>query len=216
MKLCFISDTHSLHEQVQVPFSDVLIHSGDISGQGTEKEIRDFVKWFSGKENKHKIFVPGNHEILVEKNLSIYKKIFEDNGIYFLCNDLIKIEGVSFFGSPYTPIFGKWAFMRNEEERCDLWNKAPSADIVICHGPPYSILDKNVGCKYFLKYCLYTTPSLVAFGHIHESYGTFKDHAMGTLFINSSQTNEKYKIVNKPILVDFNYKNKKFKLLDYK
>ena len=40
MTFITISDTHGQHRSLDLPESDVLIHAGDVSGRGTEYEIR--------------------------------------------------------------------------------------------------------------------------------------------------------------------------------
>ena len=49
MNILHISDTHSLHSQLQdLPKADVLVHSGDFTFAGTENEVMDFLGWFCG------------------------------------------------------------------------------------------------------------------------------------------------------------------------
>jgi len=66
MKLVCISDTHGDHEQVSLPDGDVLIHAGDITGHGTEKDFLDFLTWFNSQPHAHKLFVAGNHDRYLE------------------------------------------------------------------------------------------------------------------------------------------------------
>ena len=45
MRILHFSDTHGLHHQIEnIPIADVIIHSGDISHNGTEDEVLDFLK----------------------------------------------------------------------------------------------------------------------------------------------------------------------------
>jgi predicted phosphodiesterase len=34
VKICFISDTHDLHDQVTLPPADILVHAGDLTMDG--------------------------------------------------------------------------------------------------------------------------------------------------------------------------------------
>ena len=46
MKILHLSDTHGLHHQIKdLPEADVIIHSGDISHNGDENEVLDFLNW---------------------------------------------------------------------------------------------------------------------------------------------------------------------------
>ena len=37
-----VSDTHSFHRDLVVPFGDIFIHAGDFTNRGTLKELLDF------------------------------------------------------------------------------------------------------------------------------------------------------------------------------
>ena len=52
MRIVCISDTHSLHNNMRhtLPEGDVLIHAGDISNRGGQKDVTDFVHWFQNIE----------------------------------------------------------------------------------------------------------------------------------------------------------------------
>ena len=69
MKITFISDTHTLHNELdgQLPGGNLLIHAGDIMNSGHKKqEIHDFCKWFESQDYKYKIFIAGNHDKMFE------------------------------------------------------------------------------------------------------------------------------------------------------
>ena len=44
MEITFISDTHGLHEKLNLSQGTILIHAGDITEYGTEDEVLDFVQ----------------------------------------------------------------------------------------------------------------------------------------------------------------------------
>ena len=63
MKILHISDTHGKHHQLRdLPEADVVVHTGDITEDGTEEEVKDFIEWFCSLPYKHKIFIAGNHD----------------------------------------------------------------------------------------------------------------------------------------------------------
>jgi 3',5'-cyclic AMP phosphodiesterase CpdA len=43
-----------------------LVHSGDFTLRGTEKEIKDFNEWLGTLKFKHKIIIAGNHDFAFE------------------------------------------------------------------------------------------------------------------------------------------------------
>ena len=184
MKIWHISDTHTYHDLLKVPMAiDMVIHSGDCSNPrdpyNNEPEVREFIDWYKELSPKYKIYVAGNHDSSIEKKL-VTKKDFEDNGIIYLENDYVTIEGLKIFGSPYTPNFGNWSFMRDRNKLDRFWHSAihDDTDIVVTHGPPKGILDKSenrdhqlecCGDKSLLNKLLQVQPAYHLFGHIHNS-----------------------------------------------
>lgn len=64
MKIVQISDTHGKHRLLKnLPEGDVLIHCGDLTENGTEEEVLDFINWLERLPYRHKIFVTGNHDL---------------------------------------------------------------------------------------------------------------------------------------------------------
>lgn len=206
MKIWHISDTHTFHELLVVPEGiDMVIFSGDCSNPrdpyNNEPEVRRFIDWFSALPIKHKIFVAGNHDSSIEKGL-VTKQDFNENGIIYLENEHVIVEGIKIFGSPYTPEFGQWSFMKARPKLDRIWDKAipDDSDIVIVHGPPKGILDKSYdrngnmeacGDKSLLNKIIKVKPKLMLFGHIHNcddiiNAGTYKFSTYDTIFSNGS------------------------------
>lgn len=202
-----------------MPSADIGIHSGDATGRGWEHEVKDFIAWYAAQDIEHKIYVPGNHDVELEKNFDEWRVWFEEAGIIILNDESVVLEGTSthdfdeykikIHGSPITPNFGRWAFMRARGEQINKhWMMIPSdTDVLVTHGPPHGILDEvygawddveHVGCEMLWKRVEQIEPKLHIFGHIHEGAGTLK--LGNTEFINASQLNEYYNLVNKPIV----------------
>lgn len=207
MKLIFISDTHGKHEQLSLPPGDVLIHTGDVSGRGTVREIQSFLDWFSEQDYKYKVFIAGNHDFLAERAPSIFRSLLSDQYIY-LENETVTIEGIKIWGSPATPWFHNWAFnyARGAEIKA-IWDTIPmDTDIILTHGPPkgigdFTITQVNAGCEELLKRVRLIQPRYHVFGHIHEAAGIYEQEP--TTFINASVLNIQYQLVNDPVVIDF-------------
>jgi Icc-related predicted phosphoesterase len=206
MKIWHISDTHTYHDLLKIPSGiDMVIHSGDCSNPrdpyNNEPEVRDFIDWYKELNIKYKIYVAGNHDTSIEKKL-VLKQDFENCGIIYLENESITIEGIKIFGSPHTPNFGNWAFMKERTKLERFWRLAIEEDIniLVTHGPPKGILDKSYdrnnnmescGDKSLLNRVLEVQPSYVLFGHIHNckdiiNAGFQKLSICDTLFSNGS------------------------------
>ena len=217
MTLCCISDTHGRHSKLsltQYP-ANVLIHAGDWTGDKDTGllETQGFLKWFSQQPYQHKILVAGNHERQVESNEERFKELllaYPD--ITYLHNSATAINGVNFYGSPYSNEFCGWAFMAEDTELKYLWDEIPEdTNVLITHGPAYGCHDKvnnyysrdpHVGSKslHYRKLALQNTLKVHVSGHIHEAYGT--SNINGCINICASIVNERYKVVNKPIIVE--------------
>ena len=158
MKIWHISDTHGFHKQLQVPEGiDLVIHTGDCSNHidpyANEPEVRKFIEWYEQVPIPNKIYIPGNHDTSIERNL-VKKVDFASRGIHLLNHDWMDINGIKIFGSPFTPTYGQWAFMKSRETINRVWEQIPEGmDIVAVHGPCKGILDLSYNRANELEFC---------------------------------------------------------------
>lgn len=206
IKIWHISDTHSYHGLLDIPNGiDIVIHSGDCSNSrdpfNNESEVRKFIDWYRDIPIKNKVYVAGNHDTSIESKL-VTKEDFQKAGITYLENEYTTILGIKIFGSPHTPRFGNWAFMKDRVKLERFWRKAMNeyCDIVVTHGPPKGALDKSYSRDGIMEHCgdrsllnriLEVKPKLSLFGHIHNcediiNAGVLKFSVGETLFSNGS------------------------------
>lgn len=219
MKITFISDTHTQHKKIKLPEGDILIFSGDFMGSGYRVyEAQSFLKWFSEQPYKYKIFIAGNHDRYCENNPKLFEALVDDyvdQNVIYLKDDLIGVEGLKIYGTPWQPYFCNWAFNIPESDRLiSLYQNIPEdLDILITHCPPYNILDKShdyrngeepLGSKELetvLSELGEHRPKIHCFGHIHGDGGsTLTD---GVCYINASVCDENYNPVNKIVTIDY-------------
>ncbi len=208
MKIVLISDTHGKHDELILPDGDMILHAGDLSGKGSEKEIVSFLNWYSSLPHKHKIFIAGNHDFFMESgDPEAIKKMIPDNLVY-LNDSGVEIGGINIWGSPIQPWFFDFAFNRQRgKEISKHWAMIPKdTDLLITHGPPFKIMDKTfqgleVGCEDLSKTIENLSLKLHLFGHIHESYGQMELH--GVKYINASIMDVHYQVHNDPIVLDW-------------
>lgn len=62
-----ISDTHTQHMLLDLPSGDVLLHLGDFTNTGTLEECADFCSFIAPLPFKHKVLVPGNHDLTCDE-----------------------------------------------------------------------------------------------------------------------------------------------------
>lgn len=207
MKIVAISDTHCRHKSVKLPPGDLLIHAGDVSYKGELSEVKDFLYWFAGLPFQYKVFIAGNHDFYFERTRPAIIQTLIPTGVTYLNDSGVTIEGISIWGSPVTPWFYHWAFNRHRgAEISKHWNLIPpDTKMLITHGPVFGILDmvingNHVGDKELLTRIEVLKPAVHVCGHVHESHGQKKRG--GTQFINASVLNEKYELVNPPVVFD--------------
>jgi len=201
MEFLVISDTHTKHNEMDIPKTDLLVFAGDANVR-SEESYFEFIKWFSKQDAKYKIFIPGNHDKYCELNQNLSIFIGAIYGVYVLIDEEIELEGCRIYGSPFTPTFYDWSFMLNQEDMKEKWKSIPEGlDLLVTHGPPLGILDLcpggNVGCPELLEAVTKNKPKYHVFGHIHESYGVHKTE--DTTFINGSVLDGRYRFHTKPI-----------------
>ncbi len=205
MRIWHISDTHTYHNLLEVPKDiDMVIFSGDCSNPRdpylNEPEVKDFANWFASLNIKHKILIAGNHDSSIERKL-INKEYFEKLNIIYLEDSGVEIEGIKIYGSPYTPSFNNWSFMKARHKLFSTWDAIPEdTDILVVHGPPKGILDISENRDHSIEYCgcsalkkrvLRLNLKLCCFGHIHNTSdiinaGTMKLSILDTIFSNGS------------------------------
>ena len=191
MKILHISDTHGFHNQFPDTTwegIDVVVHSGDCSNYydvfRNEQEVINFLNWYELVPVKYKIYVAGNHDTSIERK-RITKEDFEKRGIIYLENSFTNIDGVKFYGTPITPTFGQWAFMKARDKTHEVWQSIPEdTKVLIVHGPPKAIRDLSFDRQGQLEFCgdlalakrclnLRHTLKYVCFGHIHDMDGVY-------------------------------------------
>ena len=208
-----ISDLHGF--QPTLEGGDLLIVAGDCTALDHTHQWKHFLLWLKAQKYRKKILIAGNHDGFLER-FPPGKSDCEEVGFEYLQDSGTAFEGITIWGSPWTPEFCKWHFMlpRGEKLR-EKWSLIPPfVDILITHGPPYGVLDdvgdqssrvrdSNQGCVDLRMAQGIIQPRLHVFGHIHEGYGTLmmKHHGRDTFCVNASIMDGRYNPVNKPTRV---------------
>lgn len=188
MRIVCVSDTHGRHKLTQVPAGNILVHAGDVTLDGSLEDVEEFNHWLGTLPHKHKVVICGNHDWCFQKQPTEARALIT-NAIY-LQDSGCEIEGLKFYGSPWTPLFFDWAFMRPDAELFETWKAIPAGvDVLVTHGPPHGILDQTnrnarAGSFTLLHRVYEVKPRLHAFGHIHEAAG--QTEIDGTRFVNAA------------------------------
>ena len=215
-KISCISDTHGLHDQMDLdsfPGGDLLIHSGDCTNIGEARDLFGLNFWFKKLKKKYKriILVPGNHDWICQDDIGFVRSVMPNCDI--LLDDTLVIDGLKIYGSPWSPRFFDWAFNVDRGPKiARKWALIPDdVDVLITHGPPFGIGDLNkpplpelpehVGCRDLTqRIANLKNLKLHVYGHVHGGWGKVKVN--GVWYINASTCTEKYKPTNLPIGVE--------------
>jgi Icc-related predicted phosphoesterase len=188
-RIVCVSDTHARHRLTAVPGGDVLVHAGDLTRRGKLEDVEEFDRWLGTLPHPVKVVICGNHDFCFQDRPAEARALVR-NATY-LEDSGCEAGGLTFWGSPWQPWFGGWAFnLPRGEELARVWAKIPDrVDVLLTHGPPEGILDRtnhgeNAGCADLLRRVYEVRPRLHVFGHIHEAAGRLD--ADGTVFVNAS------------------------------
>lgn len=196
MRILHLSDTHIRHRALgNLSDADVVVHSGDFTMTGSEREAIDFLNWFCDLPYDHKIFICGNHDdCLYGANIDGL-----DSNVHYLCNSGVEIDGVKFYGVPM--------FMCDcvtDRQAKNIAKIPADIDVLITHTPAYGILDFddniNYGDELLLAKVMEIQPRLHLFGHIHAQHGITTEH--GITFSNGAIMNADYTTLNLPNLLE--------------
>ena len=227
MKIVAMSDGHGTLPDI--PSCDVFIHAGDICPATNHTKAFQsnwletfFAPWLQKIDAKHKIIIAGNHDWIFYNGKGLLPEL---DCIYLEDSEVI-IDGIKFWGSPWSPWFFDWAFNFRElgnggeghAERT--WAQIPDdTDVLITHGPAKGHCDmasyvgrasKRVGCPYLLDRIEEVKPKVHIFGHIHMADFPIAERVSsidnkdgtGITFHNVSVLNERYRYVGQPSIIE--------------
>jgi predicted phosphohydrolase len=205
VRIVCVSDTHGRHGRLEVPEGDLLLHAGDFSMLGRPDEIRRFDRWLGTLSHRHKVVVAGNHDFLFEQDPSRARPLLAH--ATYLQDELIELEGLRIWGSPWQPWFHDWAFnLTRGPDLAAKWALIPAGiDVLVTHGPPAAVLDRTVsgeevGCQDLARALERVRPRLHVFGHIHEAYGRLVRD--GTTYVNACNCDVRYRPLQPPVVVE--------------
>lgn len=225
MKICIISDTHSLHNQIthKLPEADCLIFAGDMCNVGYLHEVQYFADWLDKIKSRFIsiIIVAGNHDWPFQKEPNAARKYIEDTGAIYLENKETIVNGFKVWGSPATREFCNWSFNYTEEELKEIWKTIPNdVDILVTHSMPKNILDftphgdVNVGEVGLVKRIKQLKDlKLYIGGNLHYHGGETK-LVNGVLYVNAAVCDERYKPIQGPVVLNIDETTKQITLIE--
>lgn len=199
MKIVATADLHGFRPELQ-DGADLYIIAGDILADYKQAEsMHSFLDMV--KDKKPIVWVWGNHDWL---GTQLGPSEGGWDGYY---------SEYKVWASPWSNMFGYWAFMKEPEELTPLYESIPEGtEIIVSHQPPYGAGDKvngiflhdgsdeHVGNKDLRAAIERVKPKIVFCGHIHEGFG---EYMIGeTRVLNVSHVNSRYQPVHPVVEVE--------------
>lgn len=220
IKIAMCSDLHG-NIDFEIPEVDLLLIAGDLCPARSFASISinmqikwlgmEFKHWLKNQPVKEVVYTPGNHDWIWESAPKSVPKMPSNS--HYLQDEWIELFGLKIYGTPWQLPFNDWAFNMPEDRLKWYWENIPEdTDILLCHAPPYGIMDQrggddfSIGSKTLLERVMKIKPKMVVFGHNHNKNGVKVIN--GIKFINCSLLNEDYKMIREPIVEEWEYEDK--------
>jgi Icc-related predicted phosphoesterase len=216
IKIAAVSDLHGSLD-FGVPQCGILAIAGDVCPVKESHHPahqrhwldRKFLPWcaglISGGTVKAVVMTPGNHDFVFQLD----KTVVYPEGVTCLIDAEADVCGVRVYGTPWTPTFGRWAFMDGEDMLRRRFAAVPEGlDILLSHGPARGVCDRilspgrteePLGSRSLLGAVERAKPAWLLCGHIHTgSHDAARICDGATTAVNVSLLDEDYRIAYKP------------------
>ena len=232
MRICVMSDLHGELPEAH-DTAELTLICGDIVPLRMQRNMpqcrkwleTEFLYWVLNWPSEKVLFIGGNHDFIFDGHwtssdtIKLYQ--LSDGKLEYLSGESSKNYTDSngkehlIYGTPYCHIFGKWAFMREDETLRELYKAIPeNAEIVFSHDaadinclgmvPPnvwHPTTPVNAGNKVLAEAIKLKKPKFYFCGHIHEGNHIVTE-IDGTTTANVSLLNDQYKMVYEPLYLD--------------
>lgn len=184
MQITAISDVHGNLITSKSFKGETLVIVGDIMPFDSHKVFFQeqwfknvFIPYLEYLKFKNIIIVAGNHDFYFECTPSEEIRKLLPTNCYYLQNDTVTLQDVSFYGSPCILRCGNWAFSKTEKELNLIYsNSYNGCDVMLTHSPAFGFCDtvlqfnetENLGSKSLLNAITMSPPKYVISGHIHS------------------------------------------------
>jgi Icc-related predicted phosphoesterase len=208
-----IADQHGYLPAIEP--CDLLLIAGDVcpaTNHNVHFEYRwlsdPFLEWLDVVAARHIVGIAGNHDFIFMGLRNVPPRFKPALRWSYLEESTVEIEGLTIFGTPWTPWFNNWAFNapKDDESEAFLRKKLSAVpadtDILISHGPPYGYGDltergERAGSKALLETIERVQPRLCVCGHIHDGRGQWQIDR--TLVANATLLDGKYELTYEPM-----------------
>jgi Icc-related predicted phosphoesterase len=210
VRVAAVADLHG--HLPEVPRCELLLIAGDLCPPTNHDATFQagwldgaFRSWLDGAPAETIAAVAGNHDFIFANAPELVPHLRWT----YLQDSVARINGVTIWGSPWTPWFHDWAFnaplRHGEAFLTERYGGAPEdADILLLHGPPAGHGDvvpsgEHVGSTAALHLVDRVAPALCAYGHVHEGRGTWLRG--DTQLANVAAVDSAYALRTEPVVI---------------
>ncbi len=149
-------------------------NGADFQAAWLDKELRAWLEPIVARGTKI-VAIWGNHDFVGE-----HPSMVPELPWTLLQDELVEIDGLSVYGTPWVPGLERWAFYASPEALRERAKAIPAGiDILLSHGPPYGTADfvapqhgaVHVGDRALRDELPRIRPRAMVVGHIHERKG---------------------------------------------
>ncbi|CAK9097148.1 unnamed protein product [Durusdinium trenchii] len=201
-----ISDTHLQHEDLHLPYGEILLHCGDVllESRGLQasalEALRSFHRWIEQQPHQHKLLVAGNHDGVLqalgpERVQEVLPKCtyLQDQGI--------DLEGLKLYASPLSMGQSPNAAFQSHggyDERAACEAIPEGLDLLITHGPAGQGALGRASAALAERICR-VKPRVHVFGHYHLGHGISLQEVIE---VNASSADALFAVTHPPIILD--------------
>ena len=138
MRLVATSDWHGVLPDA-IPDGDVLLLAGDLLSMNHELEaqhdhfVKELVPYLAALPHERILLVAGNHDFLFASDLGWQDEL--PLNVTYLRDEPVVIDGVRFWGTPWSTFLPGWVFMEHEPDlEQHLERNRPDTDVLVVHG----------------------------------------------------------------------------------
>ena len=239
MKILASSDFHGRLPNIAEPF-DLFLICGDVCpvechGINFQEDWlqNDFIEWVNRlpfKTSWSKVVMTwGNHDfygekcseedmLMLERLTNFRLKILRHSSYDFEYPVNDGIDTLKIFGTPYCGIFGRWAFMKDDDTLNELFSEIKEdTDVIVSHDSPNrnglgditqgKWARKGTGNNVLYDHILRVNPKLFVCGHFHSGNHEFKN-IDGIYMANVSYIDENYEPFWPVLSIDYDEENR--------
>lgn len=204
-----------------LPPGDILVHSGNFTAAGEDKEYAQFNEWLGAVSTTYhyRIICVGNKDVRkLGMNWDAIRARLT-NATHVLLHSSAKVLGITFYGVPWNNFYSRKSQLRSgispksTAELNNRYNEIPTGiNVLVTHAPAYNRLDlvyvgngipdERWGSRDLAEELRRVRPGCHLVGHVREGRGYLESFGHNALTVNACMADRQgKKIISAPMVV---------------